>query len=240
MISIKALARTNVDIVVQAILNNQGDYQFKKGLTSFVNPYSLMVLAEKSDIIRKIDYWYVDGGVLVLLLNKLFKSKLKRYSFDDTSLAPIVFDYSKKNYLNVAIVGAKPEEVKLAIDNIERKYGKLVTLFRDGYFNSANNQDNFVKEIINKNIDIVICGMGTPLQEKFLIELKNKGWQGFGFTCGGFIHQSSTNVSYYPKLINKLKLRWVYRMIKEPNTIVRYVVVYPICLIKLMVYRLKH
>ena len=33
--------------------------------------------------------------------------------------------------------------------------------------------------------------MGTVVQEDFLFKAKQAGYNGIGFTCGGFIHQTS-------------------------------------------------
>ena len=48
------------------------------------------------------------------------------------------------------------------------------------------------------------------MQENFLLKVKNAGYQGVGFTCGGFIHQTSKNeIDYYPAWVDVYK-RQVY------------------------------
>jgi N-acetylglucosaminyldiphosphoundecaprenol N-acetyl-beta-D-mannosaminyltransferase len=69
--------------------------------------------------------------------------------------------------------------------------------------------------------------MGVPLQEEFLIDLRDTGWTGTGYTCGGFFHQSARKLEYYPRLFDKLQLRWLYRMIQEPRLAKRYLLDYP-------------
>jgi N-acetylglucosaminyldiphosphoundecaprenol N-acetyl-beta-D-mannosaminyltransferase len=71
--------------------------------------------------------------------------------------------------------------------------------------------------------DIVIVGMGAIAQERFLLGLKQAGFSGKGFTCGGFIHQTASNkIDYYPRWVDKLNLRFLYRMLKESYTRQRY------------------
>mgnify|MGYP000060826451 CR=1 FL=1 len=49
------------------------------------------------------------------------------------------------------------------------------------------------------------------------------GYQGIGFTCGGFVHQTAMNrMHYYPNWVDKMNLRFVYRMYKEKHTRTRY------------------
>ena len=84
--------------------------------------------------------------------------------------------------------------------------------------------DDEAKHIVKLNSDFLIVGMGALMQEKFLLKVKNAGYQGVGFTCGGFIHQTSRNeIDYYPAWVDKTNLRFVYRMWKEPHTRKRYV-----------------
>ena len=53
--------------------------------------------------------------------------------------------------------------------------------------------------------------------------VKKMGYQGIGFTCGGFVHQTAMNrMHYYPDWVDKMNLRFVYRMYKEKHTRTRY------------------
>ena len=49
--------------------------------------------------------------------------------------------------------------------------------------------------------DIIVCGMGSIVQENFLLQLVKVGWRGVGFTCGGYLDQLNGGINYYPKLI---------------------------------------
>ena len=77
--------------------------------------------------------------------------------------------------------------------------------------------------IVELNPDFLIVGMGALMQEKFLLKVKKMGYQGIGFTCGGFVHQTAMNrMHYYPNWVDKMNLRFVYRMYKEKHTRTRY------------------
>ena len=75
--------------------------------------------------------------------------------------------------------------------------------------------------------DIIVCGMGAPLQEQLLVDLQNIGWIGTGYTCGGFLHQIASNIQYYPIWTDKYHLRWAYRIYDEPKLFKRYFWEYP-------------
>ena len=131
-----------------------------------------------------------------------------------------------KNDYKLFFIGTKPKIIDISIKKIKSKYKNLKIIgYRDGYIDIAERKKILVN-IKNLNPDIVICGMGTPLQEQFLLDLKSIGWDGIGFTCGGFLHQTAKKLEYYPKYIDKYNLRWLYRIFDEPKLIKRYTVDY--------------
>ena len=196
-----------------------------KMITTFLNPFSYLLARSNKDQLSHFNI-NIDGGLLVILLN-LFGFKYKRKSFDMTSLAPVVFNDAIKNNKSLYFIGSKPKVIDLAIKNIQDQFPKLnICGYRDGYIN--DNEIVVVLDVINSlQADYVICGMGTPLQEQFLIDLKNSGWTGKGYTCGGFLHQSAAGIRYYPNWVNTLGLRAFFRMYDEPKLIRRYFIDYP-------------
>ncbi len=92
-------------------------------------------------------------------------------------------------------------------------------------------RDKSINNIIELNPDFLVVGMGAPLQEQFLIDVRKQGYKGTGFTCGGFLHQTQGSINYYPKLIDSMGLRWAYRIYDEPKLFTRYFVDYPVSII---------
>lgn len=208
--------------MIELIKNKQGN----KRITTFLNPFSYLLARKNKEQLTAFNI-EIDGGILVKLLN-LFGFMCKRKSFDMTSLAPIVFNDAIQSKRSVYFIGTKPKVIDLAIDNIKGQFPKLdICGYRDGYFTSDKDREVVFSEINTLKADFVICGMGTPLQEQFLIDLQRSGWNGMGYTCGGFLHQTATRIKYYPNWINKLGLRAFYRMYDEPSLISRYFIDYP-------------
>ena len=116
------------------------------------------------------------------------------------------------------------EQVEQAVEIFKERYPNLIFAgYRNGYFTSENEMDEEAKHIVKLNPDFLIVGMGILMQEKFLLKVKDMRFQGVGFTCGGFIHQTAKNeIDYYPAWADRLNLRFIYRMYKEPHTRKRY------------------
>lgn len=53
--------------------------------------------------------------------------------------------------------------------------------------------------------------------------MKENGYQGIGFTCGGFFSQLSIkSIQYYPQWMDRFNFRFLYRFYKEKHTRKRY------------------
>lgn len=195
---------------------------------TFLNPYSYLVARENKSYFDRVDVIHCDGFLLSVLLG-LTGEKFPRISFDMTSLAPVVFERASNGTENVFFVGGLPGVVDAAENEIKKSYPRLkVCGLKHGYFDDNHDRQQCINDIILANPDVVVVGLGTPLQEKFLIDLRDAGWKGTGYTCGGFFHQTaSKGVNYYPGWIDKLNLRWLYRMVDEPKLIRRYLLNYP-------------
>jgi UDP-N-acetyl-D-mannosaminuronic acid transferase (WecB/TagA/CpsF family) len=77
------------------------------------------------------------------------------------------------------------------------------------------------------NPDIIFIGMGTILQETMAIDLREAGYTGAIYTCGGFLHQTKKEINFYPEFIDKLNLRFFYRLVKEEGFFKRSIRTYP-------------
>ncbi|WP_444930059.1 WecB/TagA/CpsF family glycosyltransferase [Microbulbifer sp. SSSA002] len=201
----------------------------------FINMYSYFRLREffKSGFVE--GRILIDGQLLVFLLGIIGVGSFKRSSFDMTSLAPKVFLHAEKNKQAVYFVGSTQEAISDAIDSILSVFPNLELVgFHHGFFEVESDQAAVINDICKKKPDLVVVGMGSPKQELFLLGLRNAGWRGTGFTCGGFFHQSRSNVNYYPKWADKFDLRWLYRIFDEPKLLFRYSIYYPLSVVLLV------
>lgn len=199
-------------------------------INTFLNPYSYFLARSKLDLFKDFNL-FVDGALLVMLL-RFIGVRVIRNSFDMTSLAPIILDNAQCNKKSIFLIGGESDVAKATVIFFKRKYPELIILgSRDGFFNSSSERADFIRSLSELNPDILIAGMGTPYQEQLLLDLTALGWQGSGYTCGGFFHQTAkSGLQYYPKWIDNLNLRWLYRMYDEPKLIKRYFLYYPLFL----------
>lgn len=199
-------------------------FENKGKVYTYLNPVSYLTALENKKLFSQMDGIFADGGLLVKAIKLVYGKQVTRRSFDMTSMAPELFAYAAEHGKTVYIVASKQEQVEEAVEIFRERYPKVKFAgYRNGYFASEEEMAQEARQVTELNPDFLIVGMGALMQEKFLLKVKHAGYQGIGFTCGGFIHQTSKNeIDYYPAWVDKTNLRFAYRMWKEPHTRKRY------------------
>jgi len=196
----------------------------KGKIYTFLNPVSYLTALDHRELFEQFDGIFGDGSILVAAIRLIYGKMVTRRSFDMTSLAPELLKYAETNGKSVYVVASRQDQVEKAILIFQERYPRLIVAgYRNGYFSSETKQEVEARHIVNVSPDFLIIGMGALMQEQFLLMVKNMGFNGIGFTCGGFIHQTANDeIDYYPAWINRMNLRFLYRMIKEKHTRKRY------------------
>lgn len=218
-----------MSILVSKILSTESFsvnqiFENKGKVYTYLNPVSYLTALDNKELFSQMDGIFADGGLLVKAIKLMYGKQVTRRSFDMTSMAPGLFAYAVEHGKSVYIVASKQEQVEKAVEIFRERFPKVKFAgYRNGYFASEEEMNQEARHITELNPDFLIVGMGALMQEKFLLKVKSAGYQGIGFTCGGFIHQTSKNeIDYYPAWVDKTNLRFVYRMWKEPHTRKRY------------------
>lgn len=201
-------------------------FQAYPRIYSFLNPVSFLDALKHKALFCKLDGIFADGSLLVAAIKLLYGVNVPRRSFDMTSIAPQLFEYAQKEGKSLYIVASKQEQVEKAVEIYKKRYPNINIIgYRNGYFANEEEKVKEAKKIKELNPDFLIVGMGAIMQERFLLIVKELEYQGIGFTCGGFIHQTAEldgEVDYYPSWVDRMNLRFLYRMYKEPHTRKRY------------------
>ena len=191
---------------------------------TFLNPVSYLTAMDHKEVFARFDGIFADGSILVAAIRLLYGKRVERRSFDMTSLAPELFSFAERTGKTVYIVASEQRQVEKAVGVFRQRWPRMVIAgYRNGYFASEAEQDEEAARIVETAPDFLVVGMGALVQERFLLKVRDAGFGGIGFTCGGFIHQTAKDeIDYYPAWADRLNLRFVYRMYKEKHTRKRY------------------
>lgn len=214
------------------------DYHNDSQIIGYLNIYNYQILRQHFEHIKSIDFFTLDGIMLSVFLRVFTGKKINRKSPDFSSYFDPMFSFFDQNRKKVFFLGSSQIDIEKFVGIIEVKYPKInVVGFRSGF---DIDEDWIFNELRLKEVDSLIVGMGTPKQELFMINARMAGFKGSCFACGAFFSQTAEKgVKYYPSLLSKLHLRWVYRIYLEPKLFNRYFIYYPIGLFYLIKDRLK-
>ncbi|MDR1150745.1 MAG: WecB/TagA/CpsF family glycosyltransferase [Clostridiales bacterium] len=169
------------------------------------------------NIIKNADIVTPDGIGIVFAI-RLKKNKVKRVSGFDLVKEIFLRVNDCANY-NIFLLGSNKKNIKLAKENIEKDYRNIkICGYHDGYFDDENK----IIDLINCcQTDILLVGMGSPLQEKFIFDNKKKINAKIFIGVGGTFDILSGNIKRAPILIQNIGLEWLYRIFKQPKRIFR-------------------
>jgi exopolysaccharide biosynthesis WecB/TagA/CpsF family protein len=202
----------------------------KKKLITFLNPHSYTLAFKNPKLFESFDVIAPDGILLVLALNciKAAAFKIKRFSCDMTSIVPFVFKVALENKLSMFFLGADAQSINESVMVFKSNYPELnIAGYQNGYFPTVEERQELIYSLVLSNPDIIFIGMGTILQETMAIDLRVAGYTGAIYTCGGFLHQTRKEINFYPQFIDKLNLRFFYRLVKEEGFFKRTIRTYP-------------
>ena len=191
---------------------------------TFLNPVSYLDALTHKELFGRFDGIFADGSLLVAAIRMVYGKRVTRRSCDMTSIGRQLLEVSSETGKSIYYVASKPNEVKKAVDMLKKQYPLANIIgYRDGYFANEQEMVQEARHITELNPDFLVVGMGAIKQENFLLRVKAAGYQGIGFTCGGFIHQTAhSEKDYYPEWADRMNLRFLYRMWREPHTRKRY------------------
>jgi len=133
---------------------------------------------------------------------------------------------------SVALVGAKPEVIDLAMKNLKQEMPDLnIVYWHDGYFSD----DLPIKtELINSKPDLVLVALGSPKQEFFIAEIKEHLPETVLVGLGGSFDVWAGVVERAPEIYQRLGLEWLYRTVTQPQRFKRIFPTLPLFVMKVL------
>ncbi|CCY24042.1 n-acetylglucosaminyldiphosphoundecaprenol N-acetyl-beta-D-mannosaminyltransferase [Brachyspira sp. CAG:484] len=132
----------------------------------------------------------------------------------------------------VAFIGAKPEIIEKAVDNLKKEVSNLNPVYvQDGYF---KDDERVLDELTRKHPRLVLVALGSPKQEFFINEAKKRLPDAVFIGLGGSFDVWSGVVQRAPEVYQKMGLEWLYRTVKEPQRFKRIFPTLPLFILKVV------
>lgn len=178
----------------------------RKWLSYFIN---------SADIVR------VDGGGVVLAAKLLGYTIPKRLTWADWGWLLSEYLAEKKHSLFL-LGGPKGIAKKAGITLTKHAPGLIVVGAEDGYFNkNGKENDEIIKKINSVEPDILVVGMGMPLQEMWLLKNHLRINAKVFITAGAAFEFLSGSIKRCPKWMGENNLEWLFRLFMEPKRMLK-------------------
>ena len=146
--------------------------------------------------------------------------------------------------LSLYFLGARPGVAQEAARRLRGRYPDLeIVGVRHGYFDhSAGGAENeaVVEEINASSPDILLVGLGMPLQERWLMENVNRLDVGVALTGGAVFDYLSGRLRRGPRFLTESGFEWLARLLVEPRRLWRrYLLGNPLFLLRVLRQRLQ-
>ncbi len=165
--------------------------------------------AEVMKIIKSFDC-FIPDGVSVVRASKEINDRIT-----GIDLFNKICDEHEKIGAKIFLYGAKQEIVETAKNNLIRKYNNIqIVGIENGY---VKDNDYLINKINSSGANIVFIAMGSPKQERWIYENKNKLNANIFIGVGGTFDIISGKLKRAPMWIQKCGIEWLYRTIKEPK-----------------------
>lgn len=170
-------------------------------------------------IVNEADLVYPDGQGVVLASKFSEKTLNERVNAGD--FLPDLCRLCVENEYKIYMLGSEKGVAKKAADYLCKKFdGLKIVGFHDGFFGHKD-EEGIIKEINQLSPDILLVGMGVPLQEKWIkrnLPLLNVP---VCWGVGALFDYYSLRVKRAPRFMREIGLEWLFRFIIEPRRLWR-------------------
>lgn len=125
---------------------------------------------------------------------------------------------AKKGY-RIFLLGAAPGVAEMAAEGLRLKFpGCNIVGTRNGFF-PADSDSLVAEEVAAAKPQILFVAMGIPRQEKFIAATQSIHKASVAIGVGGSFDVFSGRVKRAPKIVQKLRLEWLWRTLLNPKKI---------------------
>jgi N-acetylglucosaminyldiphosphoundecaprenol N-acetyl-beta-D-mannosaminyltransferase len=203
-----------------------------------MNAYGVVTFMENKKyarIIRSAHIIYPDGWGPVYASKYLKAPLQKRVNVGD--FIGDLLSGSNEKKIRLFLLGSEKNLVRKTVSTIRKKYKKLgIAGYHDGYFEKIETE-NVCLQIRRSKPNLVLIGMGLPLQEYFIHDNWNLLPPAVYMGIGGAFNYIAGTKKRAPIWMRDNGMEWIYRLMQEPGRLWKR---YTFVNIKFIIYLIKY
>lgn len=186
-------------------------------LISYLNPYAWRIAMRDPSypgVLGQMDLVACDGVATRHAARKLLGVTPEIISMDYSGIAPLYLEQAGQRGLRLCLVGSSRDTLQAARRRIEEDYADIdVAADFEGYGDGPSQAADFITA---NQPELVLAGLGMGLQERFLLSLRDRGWQGSGVCVGAFFDRLANPRHDYPDWSRTRNVRFLGNLARRP------------------------
>jgi N-acetylglucosaminyldiphosphoundecaprenol N-acetyl-beta-D-mannosaminyltransferase len=216
----------------------------ERGLVLNANAHCLNLCYEDPELrafLNRADVVFCDGAGVMLAARLLGQRIPERVTYADWAWRLGAF--AEAQGFSIYFLGARPGVAEEAAGRLKARYPALeIVGARHGFFDHATGSpgnEAVVREINGARPDILLVGLGMPLQEYWLMQNRDRLNVGVALTGGAVFDYVSGGLRRGPRVLTDNGLEWLARLLVEPRRLWRrYLIGNPLFLLRVLGQRL--
>jgi exopolysaccharide biosynthesis WecB/TagA/CpsF family protein len=222
-------------------INELAELPVGQTVISFVNAHNMLVML-RDDGYREVlsRNLVLPDGVGLDIASQVAHGSTFPANLNGTDFVPALLTFMGTRK-RIGLIGSRRDVVEKAAEHfrLHAPWHEIIVI-SDGYFDRGKNQQ-IVDIVRAANLDVLIVGMGTPVQEKWVADNIKAEDARLVLTVGALFDFVSGTVPRAPHLVRSFRLEWIYRLMLEPSRLWRrYVVGVPLFLFEVARHRVAH
>lgn len=205
---------------------------YRPALIAFANTNSLL-LTDYDDHYKQIMQnvtLLLNDGIGVSLAARIQGNRFQA-NLNGTDFNPYILQLAAEQQWRTFLLGSKDDVVKAAAAKLKVQFPDLQIVGTHHGFFSPDDSKHIVEAIRTANTDLLMVGMGNPLQEIWLYENLTATGARLGVGVGAYFDFSAEIYQRAPLWMRQARLEWLFRFLNEPKRLwKRYFIQAPIFL----------
>jgi N-acetylglucosaminyldiphosphoundecaprenol N-acetyl-beta-D-mannosaminyltransferase len=171
------------------------------------------------DFLQSAEVAHCDGFGILKGLQYMGLNLPIQYRVSYTILMPELLRHCHQQGFSIFLLGSKPQYLETALTRLRTEYPNIDLAGHHGYFDRENFHQNetVIHQINLMKPNILIVGMGMPIQENWILQHRSCLDVNAILTGGAVIDRLAGAVPNCPEFLANWGLEWLYRLCREPK-----------------------
>ena len=189
--------------------------------------------AEMRRFYKRNLYTHIDGMSLILLARMLGFPLESRHKTSYLDWFDDFLQVAERESWKIYFVGGTPE-VSGRLPSILHKTYPLLNIRTHHGFDGFDPETTVFREIRQFAPQVVIVGMGMPLQERWIVHASSQLRVNLFMPCGAMMDFVAGVQKASPRWLGPIGLEWLFRLVHRPNALGRRYLQEPLFMLPLM------